>query len=195
MELDGNRPEGVILEEIVRILKLNRSKGPRKPPRVLLMGPPGCGKTDHAKKLAQKYKLQYVKVSELLKDYIRNEKNPSKASELKQKLDTCKPCKQFYLFSLIYLVPNDLVIDLVKNRLEKPDCKINGYILDGCPTTNEQIAALNDLGIVPSLVITLDQSDSSVYEKIEQRRFDPIELKHYNLLLDEIPNEAQSRLI
>ena len=167
MELDGNRPEGVILEEIVRILKLNRSKGPRKPPRVLLMGPPGCGKTDHAKKLAQKYKLQYVKVSELLKDYIRNEKNPSKASDLKQKLDTCKPCKQFYLFSLIYLVPNDLVIDLVKNRLEKPDCKINGYILDGCPTTNEQIAALNDLGIVPSLVITLDQSDSSVYEKIE----------------------------
>jgi SpoVK/Ycf46/Vps4 family AAA+-type ATPase len=93
MELDGNRPEGVILEEIVRILKLNRSKGPRRPPRVLLMGPPGCGKTDQAKKLAQKYKLQYVKVSELIKDYIRNEANPSKASELKQRLDTCKPCK------------------------------------------------------------------------------------------------------
>ncbi len=88
-----------------------------------------------------------------------------------------------------------MIIDLVKNRLEKPDCKINGYILDGCPTTTEQIAALNDLGIVPSLVITLDQSDSSVYEKIEQRRFDPIELKHYNLLIDEIPKEAQSRLI
>jgi adenylate kinase family enzyme len=49
-----------------------------------------------------------------------------------------------------------LIIDLVKTRLEKPDCKINGWILDGCPTTNEQIAALNDLGIMPSLVITLD---------------------------------------
>ena len=54
------------------------------------------------------------------------------------------------------LVPNELIIDLVKTRLEKPDCKINGWILDGCPTTNEQIAALNDLGFVPSLVITLD---------------------------------------
>ena len=83
----------------------------------------------------------------------------------------------------------------MKTRLDKPDCKINGYILDGCPTTTEQIAALNDLGIVPSLVITLDQSDSSVYEKIEQRRFDPIEMNHYNLLLDEIPKEAQLRLI
>lgn len=52
IELDGNTPEGVVLEEIVRILKLNRSKGPRRPPRILLMGPPGCGKTDHARKLA-----------------------------------------------------------------------------------------------------------------------------------------------
>ena len=52
MELDGNRPEGVILEEIVRILQLNRSKGPRRPPRILLMGPPGCGKTDHARRIA-----------------------------------------------------------------------------------------------------------------------------------------------
>ena len=75
MELDGNRPEGVILEEIVRILKLNRSKGPRRPPRILLMGPPGCGKTYHAKKLAEKYKLQYVKVSHMIKDHIRNEQN------------------------------------------------------------------------------------------------------------------------
>lgn len=55
--MDGNRPESVILEEIVRILKLTRSKGPRRPPRVLLLGPPGCGKTEHAKKLAAKYKI------------------------------------------------------------------------------------------------------------------------------------------
>jgi SpoVK/Ycf46/Vps4 family AAA+-type ATPase len=75
IELDGNSPEGVILEEIVRILKLNRSKGPRRPPRIILMGPPGCGKTDHARKLANKYKLQYVKVSELIKDLIRTETN------------------------------------------------------------------------------------------------------------------------
>ena len=83
----------------------------------------------------------------------------------------------------------------MKTRLEKPDCVINGWILDGCPTTNEQIATLNDLGIVPSLVITLDQSDSSVYEKIEQRRWDPIECRQYNLLIDEIPVDAQPRLI
>jgi adenylate kinase family enzyme len=87
------------------------------------------------------------------------------------------------------------VIDLVKERLERPDCKINGWILDGCPSTPEQIALLNENGIVPSLVVTLDQSDSSVYEKIEQRRFDPIECRNYNLLQDEVPTEVQARLI
>lgn len=92
-------------------------------------------------------------------------------------------------------MPNELVIDLVKERLERPDCKINGWILDGCPSTPEQIALLNEIGIVPSLVVTLDQSDSSVYEKIEQRRFDPIECRHYNLLQDEVPSEVQARLI
>lgn len=93
MELDGNRPEGVILEEIVRILKLTRSKGPRCPPRILLMGPPGCGKTDHARKLAQKYKLQYVKVSEMIKDLIRTEPNKVTAADLKFRLENQKPCK------------------------------------------------------------------------------------------------------
>lgn len=55
---------------------------------------------------------------------------------------------------------------------------------------------MNELGIVPSLVITLDQSDQSVYEKIEQRRFDPVEGIYYNLLVaEDIPEDVQSRLI
>lgn len=91
--MDGNRPESVILEEIVRILKLTRSKGPRRPPRVLLLGPPGCGKTEHAKKLAAKYKIQYIKVLEMVKDHIRNEKDRAKADDLKQRLENAKPRK------------------------------------------------------------------------------------------------------
>ncbi len=59
----------------------------------------------------------------------------------------------------LILVPDDMVITLVQERLDKPDCKINGYILDGCPTTNEQILKLAELGIVPSLVVALSQND------------------------------------
>ena len=47
-EIDGNKDENLLLDEIARILKLNISNGPRKPPRIFLMGPPGCGKTSYA---------------------------------------------------------------------------------------------------------------------------------------------------
>jgi adenylate kinase len=89
------------------------------------MGPPGCAKTEHAQRLADKYKVQYVKVSHLIKDYIRTEKDKARAAELRATLESCKP------------LPDQLIIDLVKTRLEKPDCRTNGWILDGCPTTNE----------------------------------------------------------
>ena len=61
--MDGNKPEETVLEEIVRILKLNKSNAPRRPPRIILLGPQGCGKTFHARRIAEKFKLAYVKVS------------------------------------------------------------------------------------------------------------------------------------
>lgn len=54
-EMDGNKNEGIILEEVVRILKLNRSSAPRRPPRVMLIGPPGCEKSTYAQRIAHKY--------------------------------------------------------------------------------------------------------------------------------------------
>ena len=93
IELDGNKHEGVILEEIARILKLQRSRAPRRPPRVLIMGPPGCGKTLYAQAVAKKYQLQYVKVSHIVKDLIRTEGKSARGKELQQRLDTCTPCK------------------------------------------------------------------------------------------------------
>jgi SpoVK/Ycf46/Vps4 family AAA+-type ATPase len=55
IEMDGNKDEGLVLDDIARILKMNISNGPRRPPRIFLMGPPGCGKTHFALKIAQKY--------------------------------------------------------------------------------------------------------------------------------------------
>jgi len=53
-------------------------------------------------------------------------------------------------------VPDATVVELVKERIEKPDCKINGFILDGCPTSLEQVQQLAENGIVPSVVIALN---------------------------------------
>jgi adenylate kinase len=128
---------------------------------------------------------------------IRNEKNAANAADLRDRLENCKPCKKICIdvYDDIIIVPDDFIINIVKERLDKPDCRMNGWILDGCPSTPEQIQLLNQLGVSPSLVVTLDQSDSAVYEKIEQRRFDPVEGRYYNLLTDEVPDEVLSRLV
>lgn len=73
LEMDGNKQEGIVLEEIARLLKLNKSNAPRRPPRIILLGPPGCGKTAIALKIAHKYQLTYVKVSHMIKDLIRKD--------------------------------------------------------------------------------------------------------------------------
>lgn len=97
-EVDGNRPEGVILEEIVRICKLTRSSGPRRPPRVFIMGPPGSGKTQHAVRLAQKFKLQYVKVKHMITDLIRQVGPKSaKGKMLKENLANGDPSKSWFV--------------------------------------------------------------------------------------------------
>ena len=93
-----------------------------------------------------------------------------------------------YLILVIAIVPDETVMELVKERLSQPDCMINGWILDGCPTSEEQISKLKDLGFGPQIVIELDLSDALVYEKLEQKRFDPQEGKFYNVIKDRLPS-------
>ena len=107
IEIDGNKDEGLLLDEIARILKLNISNGPRKPPRVFLLGPPGCGKGDFAKQICSKYNLVYVQVTQLLKNYLR---------ENKEKKDIKKTVNK----TLIY--PDEVVVPLVIERVKQRDC-------------------------------------------------------------------------
>ena len=73
LEMDGNKQEGIVIDEIAQLLKLNKSNAPRRPPRIILLGPPGCGKTAIAQRIAQKYSLTYVKVSLMIKDLMRKD--------------------------------------------------------------------------------------------------------------------------
>ena len=53
-------------------------------------------------------------------------------------------------------MPDDIVMDLVKERIKKKDCSLNGWILDGCPNTEEQILSLKNENIKPQLVLVLE---------------------------------------
>lgn len=92
-ELDGTKSDQQILEEIVRVLKLKNTKAPRRPQRVILMGPPGSDTEAQAVKIANKYKLVYVQVTQMLKDAIRREGDTQLAQDLAARLQNNEPCK------------------------------------------------------------------------------------------------------
>ena len=73
IEIDGNKSKKKIVEEMARLLLLKDSQAPRKPPKIIMMGPPGVDLREHASSLAQKYKLIYIDSDQLVKDSIRRE--------------------------------------------------------------------------------------------------------------------------
>lgn len=79
--------------------------------------------------------------------------------------------------------------------MEKPDCKINGWILDGCPTNYDQIQAMKELGINPQLVITMEVNDGMIEDRIKQRRFDPVDGRFYFINSCPLPSEIVERCI
>ena len=136
-ELESSQSEMRVVEEINRILKLKNTNAPRRPQRIILMGSPGSKKEEYALRIAEKYQVVYVQVQQLIKEVTRRNDDNDYARQLKSYIAQDR------------VVPDDVVIDLVNERLSKPDCRLNGWILDGCPFNMQQIKLLRDLKIEP----------------------------------------------
>jgi len=132
-EVDSNKAEQKILEEIARILFLKESSAPRKPPKIILMGPPGVDMRQHANDIAGKYKLINLDVDQICKDLVRRQGDNPNAAQLRQLIKNGDP------------IPDDIAMDLLKQRLSMLDCKTNGWILQGAPTSDDQITMLKEL--------------------------------------------------
>jgi adenylate kinase family enzyme len=102
IEIDSNKQEQKILEEIARILFLNESSAPRKPPKIILMGPPGVDTKEHATKISQKYKLINLDVDQICKDLVRRQGDNPNASQLRKLIKNGEP------------IPDDIAMDLLK---------------------------------------------------------------------------------
>ena len=118
------------------------------------MGSPGSKKENYALKVSEKYQLVYVQVSQLIKEVMRRNGDNDYARQLKSYIAQDR------------IVPDDVVIDLVSERLSKPDCRLNGWILDGCPSNMSQIKLLQELKIEPQKVIALESSDEAVLQEM-----------------------------
>ena len=97
---------------------------------IIMLGAPGSGKGTLAKELSKEYNLVHISTGDIFRENIKNE------TELGKKANE--------YISKGQLVPDDLTIDLVKNRLSQEDVK-NGAILDGFPRTTHQAEELEKL--------------------------------------------------
>lgn len=127
--------------------------------KIVLVGPPGCGKGTQAVLINEKYEIPQISTGDILRNAVRNE------TELGKKAKECMNAGQ--------LVPNGLVIELMCERLNKEDCK-QGYILDGFPRTIEQADSLDKLlkekNEKLDCVLSIDVKDEEVVKRLSGRR-------------------------
>jgi len=126
---------------------------------MILLGPPGAGKGTQAERIASQYGISHISTGDIFRENIR--KGTELGLEAKGFMDRGE------------LVPDSLVIDIVKNRLEAPDCR-KGFILDGFPRTVAQAdalaAILADMGMPIDHVLNIQVPDEVVISRLTARR-------------------------
>lgn len=127
--------------------------------KLVLLGGPGAGKGTQAKMLKEKYDLPHISTGDIFRTNIKN--NTDLGKEAKKYIDEG------------LLVPDELVVDLVIDRIAEDDCK-NGYIFDGFPRTIPQAKALDksleSSGEKIDLVINIEVEDENIVRRMSGRR-------------------------
>ena len=123
--------------------------------KLILLGPPGAGKGTQAEILSKRLGVDTISTGVMLRAAIRE------GSELGK-------MAQGYINSG-KLVPDEVVVGIVKERLAKDDCK-KGFILDGFPRTTAQAEALTASGVEIDKVLSLEVSDETIIERLSGRR-------------------------
>ena len=121
---------------------------------IIFLGPPGAGKGTQAQRICAALNIPQISTGDMLRRAIQ-EQTPT-GLKAKSYMDAGG------------LVPDDVIIDIVKDRLQAEDCK-NGYILDGFPRTVPQAEALEKIAEIDR-VIELDVADEALIRRISGRR-------------------------
>ena len=123
--------------------------------KLILLGAPGAGKGTQAEIIASKLSIPTISTGNILREAIRN--GTKTGLEAKRYMDEGK------------LVPDNVIIGIVADRVAQPDCA-GGYILDGMPRTIPQAQALEDRGIHFDHVISIEIADEVIEKRMTGRR-------------------------
>jgi adenylate kinase len=134
--------------------------------KIMLLGMPGAGKGTQSQFLTEKYRIPQISTGDMLRAAVKS--GSPLGREAKEYMDKGQ------------LVPDRVVIELVKQRVKKKDCA-NGFIVDGFPRTIAQADALHAAGIDFDYVIEFDVSDDEVLKRLSGRRVHPSSGRTYHV--------------
>lgn len=152
--------------------------------RMILIGPPGAGKGTQAARLVERYKIPHISSGDMLRAAV------AEGTELGRAADGFMKAGQ--------LVPDDVVIGMVIERIGKADCQ-NGFMLDGFPRTRPQAEALDaamaKAGIRLDSVLLIEVPDELILERITGRRNDPVTGAVYHVKFNPPPADVADRVV
>ncbi|MBQ2664543.1 MAG: adenylate kinase [Clostridia bacterium] len=122
---------------------------------LILVGPPGAGKGTQGEILSKRLEIDTISTGVMLRTAIKEQTEVGKLAE--KYINDGK------------LVPDDVIVAIVKERLSQPDCE-KGFILDGFPRTVPQAEALTASGVKIDKVLSLEVDDSVIVERLSARR-------------------------
>lgn len=125
--------------------------------KLILLGPPGAGKGTQAERIAERYSIAHISTGDMLRAEIKAE--TPLGVEAKSLIDRGE------------LVPDEIIIGMVRNRIGMPDCE-NGFLLDGFPRTIAQAESLMDFTGIDRAVC-IEVPDESIVGRMSKRRVCP----------------------
>ena len=152
---------------------------------LIFLGAPGAGKGTQAEIVSEKFNIPAVSTGNIIREAMKNgTEMGTKAQEFVQKGE---------------LVPDDVVIGIIKERLRERDCA-NGFILDGFPRTIPQAEALDKMGVVIDKVIDIEVPDDKIVTRMSGRRVCPncgasYHIEYKKPAKDGVCNNCDSELI
>ena len=123
--------------------------------RLILLGGPGAGKGTQANYIKEKYQIPQISTGDMLRAAVKAGTELGKKA--KEYMDSGG------------LVPDGVIIGLVKERIEKPDC-VKGFLFDGFPRTIPQADAMKEAGVPIDAVVDIDVPDKEIIKRMSGRR-------------------------
>ena len=144
--------------------------------RLILLGGPGAGKGTQANFIKERYNIPQISTGDMLRAAVKA------GTELGKQAKTVMEAGG--------LVPDDVIIGLVKERIEEPDCQ-QGFLFDGFPRTIPQADAMKEAGVPIDAVVDIDVPDDEIIKRMSGRRVHLASGRTYHIVFN--PPKAEGK--